>query len=111
MTAAAIRQKAKASGLSSLDNKELQALINRMNLEANYAKAMAANAPPKNFLQKVIAGELDSAMKGKKGPFTNMVGAIITGGGKAYTQQKAKKAATKGATKVATKVLVGRVVN
>lgn len=46
--AAAYRQIVKASSTHALSNKELQALVNRINLEQNYAKAVApttGNAP------------------------------------------------------------------
>lgn len=115
LTALAIRQKARASGSVSLSNKEMETLVKRLNLEANYAKAMAANAPPKGkgkqFLENAIKGEMDAAFKGKKGPFTNFVGIMIKGGRGAYAKNKAKKAAAAGASAVVTKVLTGKVVN
>ena len=115
LTAVAIRQKAEASGSASLSNKELETLVKRMNLEANYAKAMAANAPPKSkgkqMLENIVKGEMNAAFKGKKGPLANFLGVMIKGGGEVYVKNKAKKKASKGAATVATKVLVGRVVN
>lgn len=115
LTAIAIRQKARASGSASLSNKEIQTLVARMDLEAKYAKALAANAPPKSkgkqWLDNAIKGELDSVMRGKKGPLANFVGVMVKGGGEAYAKNKAKKAASKSAATVATKVLTGRVVN
>ena len=115
LTAVAIRQKAKASGAVSLSNKEMETLVKRLNLEANYAKAMAANAPPKSkgkqMLENIVKGEMDAAFKGKKGPLANFLGVMVKGGGEAYVKNKAKKKASKGAATVATKVLVGRVVN
>ena len=115
VTAVAIRQKAKASGAASLSNKEMETLVKRMNLEANYAKAMAASAPPKSkgkqMLENIVKGEMDAAFKGKKGPFANFLGVIVKQGGTAYAKNKAKKRAAKSAATVTTKVLVGRVVN
>lgn len=115
LTALAVRQKARASGAASLSNKEMETLIKRMNLEANYAKAMAASAPPKGkgraMLEGIVKGEMDAAFKGKKGPFVNFVGMAIGLGKQQAVKNKAQKTAAKGAAAVATKVLVGKVVN
>ena len=118
LTAVAIRQKAKASGSASLSNKELEALVKRMNLEANYAKAMAANPAPqtnlakgKKKLQDILKSEMNAAFKGQKGPYANFLGMAVGLGKEQVAKNATKKAAKKGAATVATKVLVGRVVN
>lgn len=65
------KQKAKASTTDSLSNQELQEVVNRMNLEAQYAKLSAA---PKNkgieFVQKqlgVVAKQQTSTLTQKAG--------------------------------------------
>lgn len=96
LTAVAIRQKAKASGASSLSNKEMQTLISRMNLEAGYKKAMADSAPPpskgKAFIRTLIKQETGGIAKGKVGPLTMVVQTIV----------KRRKAAIELAAKAAT---------
>ena len=118
LTAIAIRQKARASGAASLSNKEMEVLVKRLNLEQNYAKVMAANAPPPSTMAKgkkiagsILKGEMDAAFKGKKGPFISFVQMAVGLGKQHSAKQKAQKTAARGAAHVATKVLVGRVVN
>lgn len=108
--AAAYRQKARASSVHSLSNAELKALVERMNLEANYAKALANNRPPKGPVQKFIDNfieqEKNTLMKGQKPKTAQFVETIIN-------VQKGRKArtATKAAANVAGKALEGRIVN
>lgn len=45
-TAAIYKQKARKSTVDSLSNKELQALVNRMNLEQNYSRLTADQLSP-----------------------------------------------------------------
>ena len=118
LTAIAIRQKAKASGAASLSNKEMETLVKRMNLEANYAKVMAANPAPQTKLAKgrkklqgILKSEMNAAFKGQKGPYANFLGVAVGLGKEQVAKTAAKKAAKKGAATAATKVLVGRVVN
>lgn len=58
--AAAYRQIVKASSTHALSNKELQALVNRINLEQNYAKAVAPTTgnSPKNKAAAWVSGKL-----------------------------------------------------
>lgn len=49
--AAVLRQRAKASGVRSLSNQDIQLLVNRMNLEQSYAKM---NPAKKNLGQKAL---------------------------------------------------------
>lgn len=72
--AAALKQKARASTIDSLSNKEIQTLIARMNLEQSYVKL----DPPKEglakkFLKQVLKTEVDSLQRGKTGPAINML--------------------------------------
>lgn len=46
LTAAKTRQKARASGVHSLSNEELEALNKRLNLEQNYSKLVAGRSNP-----------------------------------------------------------------
>jgi hypothetical protein len=55
ITAATRKQIAKKSSTDALSDKELQALINRMNLEQNYARLTAS--PSKQFVTKFILGQ------------------------------------------------------
>ena len=54
-TVAIYKQKARKSTVDSLSNKELQALVNRMNLEQNYSRLTADQLfPGKRFADKFI---------------------------------------------------------
>lgn len=81
LRASAYRQKAKASGTSSLSNNELKVLVERMNLEGNYAKLLAANTPPpkgvKGFMKKLLEDEGKSIVGGKKTKTQNIAELII----------------------------------
>lgn len=116
--AAALRQKAKASGSVALSNKEMEDLIKRLNLETNYKKAIANNAPPKTkgekfieggmkFLQSELKGEVNARMQGKQGNLSMGYQAFRA----AQKSRTAKKAAKAGAQYAARKVLTGKVVN
>jgi hypothetical protein len=91
--AAALRQKAHASGTHSLSNQELQTLVNRMNLEANYQKALVAGMPPKqkSLLEKFLEQEKNTLLNGKKTKTQNVVEMIIKGH-KSYAAKQAAKA-------------------
>lgn len=94
LSAVALRQKAYASGTHSLSNQELQSLVNRMNLESNYQKAIIAGKVPKqkNLLEKFIEGEKNTLISGKKPKTAKLVEAIIaaTAAGK-YAGKHIKK--------------------
>ena len=116
--AAALRQKAKASGSVALTNQEMKALIDRLNLETNYRKAIANNAPPKTkgekfieggikFLQGELKVEVNARMQGKQGNLSMGYQAFRA----AQKSRTAKKAAKAGAQYAARKVLTGKVVN
>lgn len=54
-TVAVYKQKARKSTVDSLSNKELQALVNRMNLEQNYSRLTTDQlAPGKRFVDKFM---------------------------------------------------------
>lgn len=54
-TVAVYKQKAKKSTVDSLSNKELQALVNRMNLEQNYSRLTTDQlSPGKRFVDKFM---------------------------------------------------------
>lgn len=58
VNAAAYKQKAKSSSVAALDNKELQALVQRMNLEQQYAKLTAEPSRAdkgQKFIKSVLA--------------------------------------------------------
>ena len=94
--AAAYKQKAKASSVHSLSNQELQLLVTRMNLEAQYAKIAAADVPQKSkgrkFLEDLIKSEADAAFKGKPGNVRPFVQAGIQLHKKHRTKTAAKAA-------------------
>lgn len=75
--AAAYRQKAKSSTIDSLSNSEMQALIQRMRLEADFKKVMMEQAPQKgtghDFVSKLLKKELEATIHGKKGPVRGFV--------------------------------------
>lgn len=59
MTAAIAKQKARKSGIQSLDSKEMQALVNRMNLEQQYSKLNAKEKDAKKSqIRKTIEAEI-----------------------------------------------------
>ena len=105
--AASIRQKAHASGTSSLSNQELSTLVNRMNLESNYQKAIVAGTVPrkKGFLETFAESEKNMLISGKKPKTAQLVETII----KAQRAQVAK-AAAKLAAETAAKAAVKAVV-
>lgn len=61
---------AKRSGVAALSNQELKQLVDRMNLEMNYSKAMAARQPTKGPMRKIlddlVSKEKDAVFSGKK---------------------------------------------
>lgn len=65
----AVKKHASEFSLAAVSNKDLQAAITRLNLEANYRKAMAANAPPpsplKAWLKKYATSEGKKFAEGK----------------------------------------------
>lgn len=61
--ARAAMQLAKASGLDAVPNKDLQAAINRMNLEQNYVKAMSQGGKKKGFGRRFVSDLGDAAQQ------------------------------------------------
>lgn len=107
--AAGYQQKARASTIHSLSNEELKTLVTRMQLESNYAKAAAANAPKKGkgkaFIEGYLLNEGKAVVNRQKGPGFQIVEAMIKMA-KMHRRKKAQKAAS-----TAAKVLTGVVVN
>jgi hypothetical protein len=96
VNAAAYKQKAKASGTAALDNKELQSLVQRMNLEQQYAKLAAqqnVKSKGRKFTEAIIKAEGSYFITGKKGPTTQLVE-------KALASDAGKKALKKAATTI-----------
>jgi hypothetical protein len=80
---AANRQKARASTVDALSTPELKKLVERMNLEANYAK-LAVEEPSrltkgKKFALKLISDEGQQLLRGKQGPVVGTVMNIRNG--------------------------------
>jgi hypothetical protein len=71
----------KVKGLDSIPNKELQDLITRMNLENNYAKALASSVPQKTkgkkFIDNLLKTEGMPLLQGRRGPMTATGIAVI----------------------------------
>jgi hypothetical protein len=89
---AAARQKARQSTVDSLSTPELKALVERMNLEAQYSK-LAVEAPTrlakgKKFALKVISDEGMQLLRGKQGPIVGTVMGVRNG---QYKGKHAKK--------------------
>ena len=101
--AVSLRQKAHASGTHSLSNQELRTLVDRMNLESNYQKALIAGQTPKqkNLLEKFLDQEKNTLLQGKKTKTQNVVELII----KTQKSHAAKRAGQAAAVKVATKAI------
>ena len=81
--AVAYRQIAKTSSVHALSNAELKLLVDRLNLENNYAKlTMADRAPSKRkaFLQKLIKEESAAYLSGNKTPRRKLVEMIVAAG-------------------------------
>lgn len=60
----AVQKHASEFSLAAVSNKDLQTAITRLNLEANYRKAVAANAPPPSPLKQWLKNYVNS--EGKK---------------------------------------------
>lgn len=106
--AAAYRQKARASGVSSLSNSEIKALVERLRLENDYAKIRAAEieaakSPARKFLEKFIADERKTLMDGKKPKTQQLVEEIV----KAQKGRAVKKTAG-AAANVAVKAIAAK---
>ena len=65
---AAVRQRAKASTLDSVSTKDLQELVNRMNLEQQYAKLSANNTSPG---RKIVNEILTNTIKQQAARYVN----------------------------------------
>lgn len=89
---AANRQKARASTVDALSTAELKKLVERMNLEANYAK-LAVEEPTKlakgkKFALKLISDEGQALIRGKQGP---VVGTVMNLRNAGYKGKHGKK--------------------
>lgn len=89
---AAARQKARASTVDALSTQELKRLVERMNLEANYAK-LAVEQPTrlakgKKFALKLLSDEGQQLLRGKRGPVVGTVANILDSG---YSGKHRKK--------------------
>lgn len=83
ISTAASKQKARQSTVDALSTPELKKLVERMNLEAQYAK-LAATQPTridagKKFISGMAKDEVTSILRGKKGPVYGTIDAIIQG--------------------------------
>lgn len=81
--AVAYRQIAKTSSVHALSNAELKLLVERLNLENNYAKLTVADRAPskrKAFLQKIIKEESAAYLSGNKTPRVKLVQMIVAAG-------------------------------
>lgn len=88
--AAALKQKARASTIDSLSNKEIQDLVARLNLEQQYARLDPPKVNPvKSFVRSILKTELDAAMKGKAGPGVSAL--TRAAGGEGYVGKRRKK--------------------
>ena len=77
-TAAIYKQKARKSTVDSLSNKELQALVNRMNLEQNYSRLTADQlSPGRRFVNKFMN---DKKFRNKTVDTISSVAAVTTMG-------------------------------
>lgn len=82
--AAAYKQIANQSSTHALSSKELQHLVNRINLEQQYSKL--ANAPKKHsagykFVSNLLKNEGKQLMSGKQGPVIKIIGNTLDGSG------------------------------
>lgn len=89
---AAARQKARASTVDALSTPELKRLVERMNLEANYAK-LAVEQPTRlakgrKFALKLLSDEGQQLLRGKQGPVVSTVTNLVDAG---YTGKHRKK--------------------
>ena len=84
---AVTKQKAKMSSTDAISTKDLQDLVNRMNLEQQYAKLTTPAIKPKlidgrkiasevlsNTLKGVVMGEITAKLAGKPGPISGRFG-------------------------------------
>lgn len=81
--AAAYRQRAKASTTAALDNKELQALVQRMNLEQQYSKLNAqtnTKSSGRKFIEGILVNEGKTLVKGGKGPIVGGISGLLAAG-------------------------------
>jgi len=82
--AAAIRQVAKVSSTAALDNKDLQDLITRMNLEQQYARLTAKKkSAGRLFVEKLLKDTTNQEMaKLQKGEESKIIGTVLAAGKK-----------------------------
>lgn len=86
------RQKAKASTTDSLSTKDLQELVNRMNLEQQYSK-LAAGSKRENagakFAKDLMKSETQSLLlRGKPGPVISTLDALLSSQSKAKHRKR-----------------------
>lgn len=88
---AVVNQQAKASGLHSMTNKELQTAITRMNLEQSYSRLTTPTTGAKAYVKKLLGKsgntEISALANGQYGPGMRLAKASIA-------KRTAKKAAT-----------------
>lgn len=107
---AVTKQKAKMSSTDAISTKDLQDLVNRMNLEQQYAKLTTPAVKPKlidgrkiasevlsNTLKGVVMGEITAKLAGKPGPISGRFG-----GKKGNTTSAIVKESVKAAVKSTT---------
>lgn len=104
LNAAAYKQRAAKSTVSSLDNKELQSLVTRMKLEQQYsALAAQPKSNGRKFADEIATNEVKSlALRGKQGPVLAAIGGLIAARGiQVGLKNTAKTAATNTVSTVA----------
>jgi hypothetical protein len=78
--AAAVNQKAKVSGISSVSNTDLKVAVDRMNMEQSYKRAVAANQSKgvlktavNSIVKATFNNEVKSLSKGNQGPVLKQI--------------------------------------
>ena len=99
LNAAAYKQRAAKSTVSSLDNKELQALVTRLNLEQQYSKLTVetkTKSAGRKAIEAILLNEGKSLIiKGKAGPIAGVVGGGLKATGQHRGTQTVGKLAVK----------------
>jgi hypothetical protein len=84
ISTAASKQKARMSTVDALSTPELKKLVERMQLESNYAKLVQTQPTKfdagKKFVGGIIKDEAMSVLKGRKGPIYSAIESAKTGG-------------------------------
>jgi hypothetical protein len=99
LNAASYKQRAAKSTVSSLDNKELQALVTRLNLEQQYSKLTVetkTKSAGRKAIEAILLNEGKSLIiKGKAGPIAGAVGGGLKATGQHRGTQTVGKVAVK----------------